>query len=38
MLFREIIAVHAENHMKYTNTLGGHNAEVLNGKVGGTYV
>jgi hypothetical protein len=37
MLFREIIAVYSENHMKPINTLCGQNAEILIIKAGGTY-
>jgi hypothetical protein len=37
ILFREIIPVYSENHMKPINTLCGQNAELLNVKVGGTY-
>jgi hypothetical protein len=37
MLFREIIAVYSENHMKPINTLCGKNAELLTVKAGGAY-
>jgi hypothetical protein len=37
MLFKEIIAVYSENHMKPINTLCGKNAELLIVKEGGTY-
>jgi hypothetical protein len=37
MLFKEIIAVHSENHTKHINTHYGQNAELLNVKAGGTY-
>jgi hypothetical protein len=37
VLFGEIIAVYTENHTKHTNTLCGHNTEVLNVKGDGTY-
>jgi hypothetical protein len=33
MLFREIIAVYSENHMKPISTLCGQSAEVLNVKL-----
>jgi hypothetical protein len=36
-LFKEIIAVHSENHTKHINTLCGQNAELLIIKSGGTY-
>jgi hypothetical protein len=36
-LFKEIIAVYSENHIKPTNRLCGQNAELLNVKAGGTY-
>jgi hypothetical protein len=36
-LFKEIIAVYTENHMKHINTLCGQNSELLNVKVGGTH-
>jgi hypothetical protein len=36
MLFKEIIAVYSENHMKLINTLCGQNADLLNVKAGGT--
>jgi hypothetical protein len=36
-LFKEIIAVFTENHMKSINTLCGQNAELLVTKAGGTY-
>jgi hypothetical protein len=34
-LFREIIAVHSENHMKHINKLCGQNIELLIVKAGG---
>jgi hypothetical protein len=34
-VFKEIIAVHFENHTKPINTLCGHDAELLNDKAGG---
>jgi hypothetical protein len=34
MLFREIISVYAENHMKHTNKLHGQNAEFFVVKAG----
>jgi hypothetical protein len=37
MLFKEIIAVYSENHMKSINTQCGQNAELLIDKAGGTY-
>jgi hypothetical protein len=37
MLFREIIAVCSENHMKPISTLCGQNEESVNVKAGGTY-
>jgi hypothetical protein len=37
MLFKEIIAVYSENHMKPINTLCGQNAELLIVKECGTY-
>jgi hypothetical protein len=36
MLFKEIIAVHTEDHMKAISTRCGQNAELLIVKVGGT--
>jgi hypothetical protein len=36
-LYREIIAVCSEIHIKHTNTLCGQNVELLNVKPGGTY-
>jgi hypothetical protein len=36
-LFKEIIAVCSESHMKHVNTLCGQNVELLNVKAGGTY-
>ena len=33
MLYREIIAVCSETHTKHTNTLCGHNVELLNVKL-----
>jgi hypothetical protein len=38
MLFREIIAVYSDNHMKYVKTVSGRNVELLNAKSDGTYV
>jgi hypothetical protein len=38
MLFREIIAVYSENHMKHTNTLFGQNVELLNVEMGNIYI
>jgi hypothetical protein len=35
MLFREMMAVHSQNHMKLINTLCGRNAELLLVKEGG---
>jgi hypothetical protein len=37
MLYRKIIAVCSEIHIKHINTLCGQNVEVLNVKPGGTY-
>ena len=37
MLYREIIAVCSDTHTKHTNTLCGHNVELLNVKRGFTY-
>jgi hypothetical protein len=37
MLFKEVIAVYGENHMKPINTLCGQKAELLFVKAGGTY-
>jgi hypothetical protein len=37
MLFKGIITVYSENHMKPMNTLCGQKAELLNVKAGGTY-
>jgi hypothetical protein len=37
MLFKEIIAVYSEEHMKHLNTLCGQYAELLNVKVGGAH-
>jgi sulfite reductase beta subunit-like hemoprotein len=37
MLYREIIAVCSEIHIKHINTLCGQNVELLNVKPGGTY-
>jgi hypothetical protein len=37
MLFREIIAVYCENHMKHINTLCGQNAELLYVEACGTF-
>jgi hypothetical protein len=37
-LFREIIAVYSENHMKFINTLCWQNAELTTVKAGGTYI
>jgi len=36
MLYREIIAVCSQIHMKHINTLCGKNAELVNVKPGGT--
>jgi hypothetical protein len=36
-LFKEIIAVYSENHIKPMNALSGKNVELLNIKEGGTY-
>ena len=33
MLYREIIAVHSQIHIKHTNTLCGQNVELLNVKL-----
>jgi hypothetical protein len=35
MLFKEIIAVYCENHMKHTNAIYGKNAEFYDVKAGG---
>jgi len=37
MLYREIIAVCSETHIKHINTLFGQNVELLNVKPGSTY-
>ena len=37
MLYRELIAVCSEIHIKHINTVWGQNAEFLNVKPGGTY-
>jgi hypothetical protein len=37
MLFGETVVVYCENHMEYTDTLCGQNAEFLYVKAGGTY-
>ena len=37
MLYREIIAVCSEIHIKHINTLCGQNVEFANVKPGGTY-
>jgi len=37
MLYREIIALCSQIHIKYKNTLCGQNVEFLNVKFGGTY-
>jgi len=37
MLYREIIAVYSEIHIKHINTLCGQNVEMFNVKPGGTY-
>jgi hypothetical protein len=37
MLFREIITVYSENHMKHINKFCGQNTELLIVKVDGTY-
>jgi hypothetical protein len=36
MMYREIIAVCSEIHIKHINTIGGQNVEFLNVKIGGT--
>jgi hypothetical protein len=36
-LFKEIIAVYSENHMKHINALCGQNDNFLNVKICGTY-
>jgi hypothetical protein len=36
MLFKEVIAVFSDNHMKPINTLSGRNAELLAVKASGT--
>jgi hypothetical protein len=38
MLYREIIAVCSEIHIKHINTLCGQNAEFENVKTGGAYI
>ena len=38
MLYREIIAVCSQIHTKHINTLCGQNGELLNGKLGGTWL
>jgi hypothetical protein len=38
MLYKEIIAVCSEIHMKHINTLCGQNVEFVNVKSGGTYI
>jgi hypothetical protein len=37
MLFKEIIAVYSDNHMKHINTFGGQNAKLPIVKASGTY-
>jgi hypothetical protein len=37
MLFKEIIAVHSENHMKHLSALWGQNAEFFNFRGDSTY-
>jgi hypothetical protein len=37
MLFKKIIAVYSENHMKLRKTLCRQNAELVDVKAGGTY-
>jgi hypothetical protein len=37
MLFREIIAVYFENHMKHVNTLRGENSTIFIVVASGTY-
>ena len=37
MLYRKIIAVCSQVHIKHINTLCGQNVELLNVKPGGTY-
>ena len=37
MLYREIIAVCSQIHIKHINTLCGQNVELLSVKPGGTY-
>jgi hypothetical protein len=37
MLFKQMISVYSENHMKPINTLCEQNAELLTDKAGGTY-
>jgi hypothetical protein len=37
MVFKELIAVYCENHMKPMNTLCAHNEELLIVRAGGTY-
>jgi hypothetical protein len=37
MLFKEIIAVYSENHMKYITTLCRQNEELLNVKASDTH-
>jgi len=37
MLYRKIIAVCSEIHIKHINTMRGQNVELLNVKPGGTY-
>ena len=37
MLYREIIAVYSQIHIKHINTFCGQNVEFLNVKPGGTY-
>jgi hypothetical protein len=37
MLFKEIIAIYSENHMKCINTIRMQNAELIFIEMGGTY-
>jgi hypothetical protein len=37
MLYREIITVYSQTHIKHINTLCGQNVELLSVKPGGTY-
>jgi hypothetical protein len=38
MLFKEVIAVYSENHIKPVNTLCRQNAELLTAKTDGIYI